>query len=114
VRLAWMRHNIIVGFSPENDEELMISYELYLMQLGITIGLIAANLPALRSIFRTESFDITIKHLRSLFSLKSGTSSDGSMRNSKDYCSERIKAITITVISDFGVTGGHDNRVSVV
>ncbi|KAF2120407.1 hypothetical protein BDV96DRAFT_595941 [Lophiotrema nucula] len=64
VRLAWMVWNQKVGFQDSLDNELMITTELYWMNLEITLGLLACCLPSLRGLLKSSSVSRVIYFYR--------------------------------------------------
>ncbi|KAF2119247.1 hypothetical protein BDV96DRAFT_642284 [Lophiotrema nucula] len=110
VRMAWMAWNQAQGFGLLTDEELMITTELYWINLEITLGVIACCLPTLRGLFKTKSMESMVNNVRSLFSIHSGSRSDSfsKTRSKEDSLAESVKsgAVHITVHHAHG-----DNRV---
>lgn len=106
-----MYYNQKVGFSADTDEELMITYELFWMQLEIVLGLMAANLPAMRGLFKTKTGESKFKKFRSLFSLRSSSNGSGSFRSYSKASTEKSGAITVTINSDFSRVSDAGSRV---
>lgn len=92
---------------------VMITTELYWMQLEITLGLLAACMPTLRGLCRTKSVDSVVRGVRSLFSVRSGSSS-GSIKNSLGNgpdSDEKSRQITVTVNNDIRYGSRGSDRV---
>ncbi|KAF2187321.1 hypothetical protein K469DRAFT_725367 [Zopfia rhizophila CBS 207.26] len=93
--LAWMAWNQKVGF-------VIITTELYWMILEITLGVLAACLPTLRGLLKSRSVGSVVKSVRSLFTIRSG-SSTGSLGNTKEVSPVQIfgfKQATVTMDSN--------------
>ncbi|KAF2728222.1 hypothetical protein EJ04DRAFT_556908 [Polyplosphaeria fusca] len=82
IRLMWMVWANNMGIDPSYDEALMYTSELWWCMLEVAIGLIAACLPTLRGLVKTNSCDNVFKNVRSYFS--SGSASTSKLSYSKD------------------------------
>ncbi|KAF2248537.1 hypothetical protein BU26DRAFT_605986 [Trematosphaeria pertusa] len=78
--MVWIRQ---IGYDPSFDEELLLSNEVYYLNLEAMVALLASCLPTLRSLFTTASVDSVIRGVRSMFSLRSGSGTDSDSQLSK-------------------------------
>lgn len=62
---------------------VLLTSELYWCMMEITLGLLAACIPTLRGLFRSQSADSIVKGIRSLFSTGQGSTSSTELVSSK-------------------------------
>ena len=97
-------------------QPVMITTELYWMNLEITLGLLSSCLPTIRGLFKnSSSVDSVIRGVRSIFSSRSGSLSGSTKNSSGEYDRDgNWKSKQITVVSvetDFSGTSHAYNRV---